>query len=189
MYGKIDRSDSQKRQIMRNFLIFTAVILSTSILFGCAKKHRLELTESVTTETTTPKTHRVQTIRRIPRGQLIRITDLEKVEVDGDRPIMGAMTSPLPAVGRRALHNIGIGKTLTASDIWWEPRSAYAQSDLVQNDVNLAKARWHEKEDLKAEEEFRNSSITGGAPSAEASASKTESSDSGTESPKEKAAQ
>ncbi len=155
---------------MRNLLILTAVLLSTSILVGCAKR-RLEITESATTETTTAKTHRVQTIRRIPRGQLIRITDLEKVEVEGDRPIMGAMTSPLPAVGRRALHNIGIGKTLTASDVWWEPRSAYAQSDLVQNDVNLAKARWHEKEDLKAEEEFRNSSIQGAAPTSEASAS------------------
>ncbi len=155
---------------MRNLLILTAVLLSTSILVGCAKR-RLEITESATTETTTAKTQRVQTIRRIPQGQLIRITDLEKVEVEGDRPIMGAMTSPLPAVGRRALHNIGIGKTLTASDVWWEPRSAYAQSDLVQNDVNLAKARWHEKEDLKAEEKFRNSSIQGAAPTSEASAS------------------
>ncbi len=154
---------------MRNLLILTVILLSASTLVGCSKR-RFELTESTTTETTAQKIHRVQTIRRIPSGQLIRITDLEKVEVDGDRPILGAMTSPLPAVGRRASHNIGMGKILTTSDIWWEPRSAYAQSDLVQNDVNLAKARWHDKEDLQAEEEFKNSSNQGTAPTSAATA-------------------
>lgn len=154
---------------MRNLLIFTVILLSTSTLVGCSKR-RLEITESTTTETTAQKIHRVQTIRRIPSGQLIRITDLEKVEVEGDRPILGAMTSPLPAVGRRASHNIGMGKILTTSDVWWEPRSAYAQSDLVQNDVNLAKARWHDKEDLQAEEEFKNSSNQGTAPTSAAAA-------------------
>lgn len=156
---------------MRNLLIFTTILLSTSILVGCAKKHRIEITDSVTTETSTRKGHRVRTIRRIPGGAMIRITDLEKVELDDDKPLMGALVSPVPAIGRRAGHNIGIGKTLAASDIWWEPRSAYAQSDLVQNDIKLAKARWHEKEDLQAEEEFKNSSIQGGAPTTEAAAS------------------
>ncbi len=125
---------------MRNLLILTVILLSASTLVGCSKR-RLEITESTTTETTSQKTHRVQTIRRIPSGQLIRITDLEKVEIEGDRPILGAMTSPLPAVGRRASHNIGMGKTLTTSDVWWEPRSAYAQSDLVQNDVNSGQSQ------------------------------------------------
>ncbi len=152
---------------MRNLLILTVILLSASTLVGCSRR-RLEISESTTTETTAQKIHRVQTIRRIPSGQLIRITDLEKVEIDGDRPILGAMTSPLPAVGRRASHNIGMGKTLTTSDIWWEPRSAYAQSDLVQNDVNLAKARWHDKEDLQAEAEFKNSSNQGVAPTSDA---------------------
>jgi len=156
---------------MRNLLIFTTILLSTSILVGCAKKHRIEITDSVTTETSTPKGYRVQTIRRIPGGAMIRITDLEKVELGDDKPLMGALVSPVPAIGRRAGHNIGIGKTLAASDIWWEPRSAYAQSDLVQNDIKLAKARWHEKEDLQAEEEFKNGLNQGVGPASDASLS------------------
>lgn len=136
---------------MRNLLIFTTILLSTSVLVGCSKRH-VVIDESVTTETTTNQLgHRVKTIRRIPSGALIRITDLEKVENEGS-VIMGALKSPLPAVGRRAKHNIGLGQTLTLSDVWWEPRSAYAQSDLVQNEINLAKARWHEKEDISAED-------------------------------------
>lgn len=100
--------------------------------------------------------HGVETTRRIPEGALITVDDLTRYEIPDNMVTQDLIGSPLPCIGRRARHNISAGTKLRLFEIWWEPRSAHEGSDLIQNEIKLARARWHEKSDFLAEKALAN---------------------------------
>ncbi len=132
-------------------LLIAVVTVSSS---SCKSRNNVEA--STTKAVKEPPGVRVITTKRIPAGALITVNDVEKAETPGNMLWASNLSSPLCVVGRRARHNISAGTRLNRFDIWWEPRSAYEQSDLVQNEIKLALARWHEKHDLHEEEVYKN---------------------------------
>jgi len=99
-----------------------------------------------------PKEWIVQTTRLIPKGCIIRASDLEKIEVFGSRLCVGELHSPLPAVGRRAGRDIAEEAVITRQDLQWEPRSACTDSAAVEREIQIASQKWTTGQDALAEE-------------------------------------
>jgi hypothetical protein len=93
----------------------------------------------------------VRTTRSIPKGSVVRASDLEKVETFY-RMGAGELRFPLPAVGRRAARDIADGFTLCEADILWEPRSASTGSAAVEKEMQIARQKWTDAQDVLAEE-------------------------------------